>query len=308
MRMDRATLATVSQTAPEPCLDFAALESFLDLEFDGSPGIAREFPLLVGERNPGRSFVLRERDAIVSHAAWRPLELLAGARRISAAGIGLVTTAAGRRGRGLAAELIGACLEAAAGEGAELALLFGTPSALYDRAGFVLAGRERVLRVEPGPDAKKAAIRCGDSRDAPRLLPLLEEHPLRVSRGVEEFRIQLGIPNTELYMLEQGDCIAAYCVLGKGRDLGGVIHEWAGAAPALESLIRGVASQRGEALWVIGPEALVPPIAASGGLGALAMFRVLRPESLGSEDPIELFGDAETPARLPLYVWGLDSV
>ena len=72
MRMDRATLATVSQTAPEPCLDFAALESFLDLEFDGSPGIAREFPLLVGERNPGRSFVLRERDAIVSHAAWRP--------------------------------------------------------------------------------------------------------------------------------------------------------------------------------------------------------------------------------------------
>ena len=312
--MDRAALASVSQASPETCLDFASLESFLDLEFDGSPGIAREFPLLVGEHNPGRSFVLRERDAIVSHAAWRPLKLHAGARRISAAGIGLVTTAAGRRGRGLASELIGACLEAAAREGAELAFLFGTPSRLYTRAGFVLAGRERVLRVEPGPEAEKGGISCGaDIRwghpeDAARLLPLLEEHSLRVSRGVEEFRIQLGIPNTELYVLEQGERITAYCVLGKGRDLGGVIHEWAGAAQALESLIRGVASLRGEPLWVIGPEALAPPLDAPGGLGALAMFRVLRPEALGSESPVELFGDGETSGRLPLYVWGLDSV
>ena len=308
MRMDRATLASVSRNAPERCLDFAALVSFLDLEFDGSPGIAHEFPLLVGERNRGRSFVLREREAIVSHAAWRPLELIAGGRRISAAGIGLVTTAAGRRGRGLAAELIGACLEAAAGEGAELALLFGTPSALYARAGFVLAGRERVLRVEPGPDATRAGIRRGQPQDAALLLPLLEEHPLRVSRGLEEFQTQLGLPNTELYVLEQGDSVAAYCVLGKGRDLGGVIHEWAGAAQPLASLIHSVASRRGEPLWVIGPEALAAPLKAPGGLGGLAMFRVLRPESLGSEDPVELFGDAETPARLPIYVWGLDSV
>ncbi len=308
MRMDRATLASVSRSAPELCLDFAALESFLDLEFDGNPGIAREFPLLVGERNRGRSFVLREREAIVSHAAWRPLELLAGARRISAAGIGLVTTATGRRGRGLAAKLIDACLEAAAGEGAELALLFGTPSGLYARAGFVLAGRERVLRVEPAPDAKRAGIRCGQPQDAACLLPLLEEHPLRVSRRLAEFQTQLGIPNTELYVLEQGDSVAAYCVLGKGRDLRGVIHEWAGAAQALASLIHSVASLRGEPLWVIGPEALAPPLEASGGLGGLAMFRVLRPESLGSEDPVELFGDAETPARLPIYVWGLDSI
>ncbi len=307
MRMERATLARVSQSSPEPCLDFVALASFLDLEFDGTPGIAREFPLLVGERNPGRSYVLRERDAVISHAAWRPLELHSGARRISAAGIGLVTTAARWRGRGLAAELIGACLEAAAGEGAELALLFGTPSALYTRAGFVLAGRERVLRVEPRLDAK-AGIRRGQPQDAAHLLPLLEEHSLRVSRGVEEFRAQLGIPNTELFVLEEDDQIVAYCVIGKGRDLGGVIHEWAGPALGLESLIRGVASLYGEPLWLIGPEALAPPLEAPGGLGALAMFRVLRPEALGSDDPVELFGDAETPAPLPLYVWGLDSV
>ena len=308
MRMDRAPLASASRTSPEACLDFAALENFLDSEFDGRSGIAREFPLLVGDRNPGRSLVLRERAAIVSHAAWRPLQIRAGARRISAAGIGLVTTAAGWRGRGLAAQVVAACVEAAAGEGAELALLFGTPSPLYERAGFVLAGRERVLRVEPGTDAKEPGIRCGGPQDAARLLPLLEEHALRVSRGVEEFQIQLGIANTELYVLEQDERLAAYCVLGKGRDLGGVIHEWAGSPQALESLIRGVVSQRGGPLWVIGPAALAPPLEAPSGLGALAMFRILRPESFGSADPVELFGNAETPARLPLYVWGLDSI
>ena len=154
--------------------------------------------------------------AIVSHAAWRPLQIHAGARCISAAGIGLVTTAAGWRGRGLAAQVVGACLKAAAGEGAELALLFGTPSPLYERAGFVLAGRERVLRVEPGTDAEKPAIRCGRLQDAARLLPLLEEHALRVSRGVEEFQIQLGIANTELYVLEQDERLAALLRAGEG--------------------------------------------------------------------------------------------
>ena len=49
-------------------------------------------------------------------------------------------------------------------------------------------------------------------------------------------------------------------------------------------------------------------MAGEGRLGPLAMFRVLRPESLGSDDPVELFGDPETPARLPIYIWGLDSI
>ncbi|MEE9281739.1 MAG: GNAT family N-acetyltransferase [Myxococcota bacterium] len=296
------------QASPEVCIDAEALERFLDLEFDGTPGVAREFPLLVAPRNPGRSRVLREGGEILSHAAWRPLELVLGTRRVHAAGVGLVTTAVGRRGCGLAARVISSCLEAARAEGAEVAVLFGRPSALYSRLGFVLAGRERVTRVDPDLAASIAEIRCGGVDDAARLLPLLERHPLRVSRSAEDFAALLDIPDTLLYVAERGGAPTAYCVLGKGRDLGGVIHEWAGAPEAVEALLRGVAAIRSQSLVVIGPDALAAPVAEKGGIGPLAMFRVLDPEALGSDDPVELFGDSETAARLPLYIWGLDSV
>ena len=293
---------------PEPCVDYPALESFLDHEFDGVPGIAREFPMLVGARNPGRSLVQRERGAIVSHAAWKRLELVAGRRRLSAAGIGLVTTAAGQRGRGLATRVISSCLEAALREGMDLAVLFGTPSALYTRLGFVLAGRERVVQISLEPGTPTAGIRCGGPEDAARLLPLLASHLLRVSRSAEDFAALLEIPETRLYQLERGGRPEAYCVVGKGRDLGGVVHEWAGAPAAVAALLRGVAALQARSLPVIGPEALAAPVAGESRVGPLAMFRVLRPESLGSDDPVELFGDPETPARLPIYIWGLDSI
>jgi predicted N-acetyltransferase YhbS len=293
---------------PKICFEHAELENFLDREFDGTSGIADEFPLLVGPRNPGRSLILRERGAIVSHAAWRRLTLCTGERRVSAAGIGLVTTSSGQRGRGLASRVISGCLQAARREGIEVAVLFGRPSALYFRLGFVLAGRERVTQVAPKAGASKAGIRCGGPEDAKQLLPLLERQPLRVSRGAEEFEALLGIPDTHLYLVEHGGRPAAYCVMGKGRDLRGVIHEWAGDSGALDLLLRGVAALRGESLWVIGPEPVAPPAAGKSEIGPLAMFRVLDPEALGSDDPVALFGDPETPARVPLYVWGLDSI
>ena len=48
---------------------------FLGLEFDGTPGLMEEFPLLIGVSNRQRRFVIHERGQIVAHAAWRPLEL-----------------------------------------------------------------------------------------------------------------------------------------------------------------------------------------------------------------------------------------
>ncbi len=307
MRTDGA-LRGESLALPKVCFEHAELENFLDREFDGTSGIAHEFPLLVGRRNPGRSLILRERGAIVSHAAWRRLSLCTGERPVSAAGIGLVTTSSGQRGRGLASRVISGCLQMARREGIEVAVLFGRPSALYFRLGFVLAGRERVTRVASDPGAPTAGIRCGGPEDAPQLLPLLERHPLRVSRSAEEFEALLGIPDTQLYLVERSGRPAAYCVMGKGRDLRGVIHEWAGDSDALELLLHGVAALRGEPLWVIGPELVAPPVAGKSEIGPLAMFRVLEPEALGSDDPVTLFGDPDTPPRVPVYVWGLDSI
>jgi hypothetical protein len=109
-------------------------------------------------------------------------------------------------------------------------------------------------------------------------------------------------------VLAAGEEILAYCVEGKGRDLRGVVREWAGDPDHLRRLLPAVASGLTAPLWVLGPEHLPPPIDGEQLIGAVAMVKILRPDLLGAGDPRDLFGDEERPARLPFYVWGLDSV
>jgi len=292
---------------PRPAPDPQALARLLDRAFGGDPGIAAEFPTLTAAANRERSFAIERDGELAAHAAWRPVVLRSGARRIAAAGIGLVATAPERRGRGLAARVVAHCVDEACRSGAELAFMFGELTPLYARLGFARAGRERITRIEPEREPDARIVRSRPS-DAPRLLPLLERHPLGAERGADDFARLLAVSGTHLYVLEGASGPLAYCVEGKGRDLGGVLHEWAGEPPDVAVLLHGVASLRGEPLWVLSPEPLPPPVEGAHTLGALALFRVLAPGRLDSEDARELLGDESRPARLPVYLWGLDSV
>ncbi|MFQ5696685.1 MAG: GNAT family N-acetyltransferase [Myxococcota bacterium] len=284
------------------------LERFLDREFDGEPGLAAEYPLLVGAGNAERRWVARIGGEIAAHVAWRPLRLRSYGRSLRAAGIGLVTTGRRWRGRGLAGQGVEHCLAAARAEGAEIALLFGEPRSLYRRAGFVPAGRERVvpLPAHQSPRPSKLRARLGTPSDAARLLPLLAAHPLGVERSCEEFQALLSIPRTELWLLQGPDSLRAYAVCGKGRDLVGVAHEWGGDPEAVAELLGELAGTRAQV--ALAPDPAGIPALGPGHLGPLAQIRILAPERLGTDDPLRLFGDAETPAEIPLYVWGLDSV
>jgi hypothetical protein len=109
-------------------------------------------------------------------------------------------------------------------------------------------------------------------------------------------------------VLEGPSAPLAYCVEGKGRDLGGVVHEWAGEPEHVRALVSGVSAGAEQPLWLLSPASAEPPLDGDHMLGALALFRVLRPQSFGTGDAAELLGDELRPARLPLYLWGLDSV
>lgn len=286
---------------------YESMLAFLDRHFDGAPGLACEYPDLLGESNAERCLVASQGSDLIACAAWRPLLLRSWCEPVHAAGIGVVTTHAEHRGRGLASKLVRGCLEAARTAGCELALLFGAERDLYRRLGFVPAGRERVtrLRVTGRTEAK---LRRGEPGDAQRLLPLLEGHALGVVRTAQEFERLLSIPQTHLWVLERGSEPAAYCVLGKGRDLHGVVHEWGGAPAAVEQLLGALVAREPEAEWVLSPADVPPPARGDHAIGCLAQMTVLQPESLGSDDPRRIFGDATTPAERAVYVWGLDSV
>jgi predicted N-acetyltransferase YhbS len=293
---------------PRSCPDPGELAHFLDRAFGGEPGIAAEFPTLTEPANRERSLAIALGGRIAAHAAWRPIALRSGERRIAAAGIGLVATAPEQRGRGLAQRVVEECVGDARRAGAELALMFGELTPLYARLGFARAGRERITRLERGPAARDARIARGRPADAPRLLPLLERHALRAERSAADFERVLGVPETHLWLLSGASGPLAYCVEGKGRDLRGVVHEWAGESEAVSALLRGVAAEAGQALWVLSPESIDPPLAGDHAFGALALFRILAPERLGTGDAALLLGDERRPARLPVYLWGLDSV
>jgi hypothetical protein len=186
--------------------------------------------------------------------------------------------------------------------------LFAPPRALYERLGFVSAGRERVIRLDDGHGTDDKRVRQGSAERIAELHTMLRHHAVGVERSASEFERLLAVRDTHLWWLESDREILAYCVIGKGRDLQGVVHEWAGDAAALEILMHTLATRAGEALWVLSPVALPAPVQGQTRLGPVAQFRILQAERLGSEDPRVLFGDADTPARLPMYVWGLDSV
>ncbi len=304
---EAGVVEALSQVAAElsavvSCDRLADVSAFLDHAFDGSPGIAREFPLLLGANAHERRLVLQARGAIVAHAAWRPLALRSGSRRLLAAGIGLVTTHPAWRGQGLATHIVAECLAAAARASCRVALLFAEPRALYARLGFQPVGREWRSAVVDSEGAASLDVRELTAPDAAALLALLETQPYRVERDAREQALLLGIPGTRVFGLERGRDILAYCVLGKGRDLVGVVHEWAGAPAAVARLLRGVAARVG-GVRLLSPGWCEPPLGGTHERVAMAQGIALVP---GASAP-DLLGDATTPAAFPTYVWGLDS-
>lgn len=299
--------------------DDAPLAALLDRHFDGRPGLLDEFPLLVGQANRRRCRVIERAGAYLAHAAWRPMLLVSGRERIRCAGIGLVTTHAAHRGAGLATRLIEACVDDARGEGAELALLFSPPRALYGRVGFVAAGRELTAWAPrssartsgasaAGGAACLAVCRPARPDDLGAVLALSSAHTLRVERTARELGTLLAIPAVRAWVAERAGAVGAYCVVGKGRDLGGVVHEWGGTPDVLEALLGHLSGAYGAALPILAPVTTPPACATRGVPGQLALMRILAPSRLGTADPVRAFGHAAQVGDREIYVWGLDSV
>jgi GNAT superfamily N-acetyltransferase len=259
--------------------------------------IGEEYPLVFRPDGPGRVVVAEEAGRVVSTCAILERELVfpdgSGATRSLRVGlIGSVTTAPHARGRGLARAVLDRAEEELGGAGCALAVLWADDPAFYERRGYREFGAELDLALPAAlalalpDDASVDGIR---PEDVPALHALYLGHGRRAERTLSESRALLSTPGMVTAVARDGAGVPlAYACLGRGHDLEGVVHEWAGEDRAVLACLRAhlVAGGAERDLFLMAPPAestlveRLVTLGAPNALGVLAMARVLEPRVL----------------------------
>ncbi|MGZ3703800.1 MAG: hypothetical protein ACXWSD_18745, partial [Bdellovibrionota bacterium] len=164
--------------------------------------------------------------------------------------------------------LINKCCEEASKEGAALAFLWSDKHEFYKKQGFHLVGRQWTISFDPSHAPKLRAL--GEKAEIPAsALSISEEingellrqshalqsiYPIGVERSPEEHALYLDSGSCRVVSAWVGKQLAAYFVIGKGKDLQGYIHEWAGAEGALCHLMAQCLEDFGHPLSLLSPQ------------------------------------------------------
>jgi len=207
----------------------------------------------------------------------RQVTLCARSVSVPAGLIGLVYTAPAFRARGFAAACVQACVEDLRAGGAWLAGLWSDKPAFYAKLGFLPAGRETFLGVDPAACAEAlvglgvppGAVETGPvaAGDFRALEALYASREVRAERAPGELARHAASVETELQVARLAGRPVAYAALGRGDDFRGVVHDWAGSAEGVLACLEALARPRGGVAWLIGPEPH-PAVTALRALGA----------------------------------------
>jgi hypothetical protein len=90
----------------------------------------------------------------------------------------------------------------------------------------------------------------------PRSTPSIRLNPARVDRTAEETHALLSGPGIRTLVAERDGVVVAYASLGRGADLGNVVHEWAGPIEDVLALVRAhleASPAHGDGIYVMVP-------------------------------------------------------
>ena len=186
-----------------------------------------------GARHLRRMFLVDDAGEVLSSAKQYDIVVRLDGRAVRAIGLGAVFTPEARRGRGHARALLDRLLEAAAADGAELALLFSEIDPdYYASAGFEpVPRREVTVRTLEGsrPGAPAILVRTGEERDIAAVAALArrmaDPHRFAVEQaddyvrfGLSRKRLLAGLlpPDlltVEFFIAEEGASAVAFVIL-----------------------------------------------------------------------------------------------
>jgi predicted N-acetyltransferase YhbS len=311
-----AQLARLPTKPPAPLVgpraprasEILTLERWLDegLRRGEHGRLASEYPLSMGAREPSAHRVVFTEGRPVAHAMLQ-LSLLCGPHaRLRVALIGNVYSEPAWRGRGLAQRCVRACVETARARGCGAVLLWSELASYYARMGFRPAGRERrialtrevVARAQAGLPVTAVSERAVDA-DFAQLEALYAAKPARVVRAPGALAQLARAPLVDLRVARRDGIAVAYAACGRGDDLRGVVHEWAGDASGVLACIADLV-QNADAGMLLASALREEPAERLVAVGArvaahpLALAKALTPGALAA-----LGG---------LYLWGFDSI
>jgi len=266
-----------------------AAEALLDRVLRaGSSTLAPEYPLVFGEHAPGRLVTVEEAGQPVAGLAMIERTLQCGAVRLPVGLIGSVATDPSHRGRGHATAALAEAERVLAGQGCALALLWADDAEFYSSRGWSLIGTEvdHLLPAEVAPLLPEAAsVRRARPDDVPALHALYCAHTTRVERSLAESGRLLATPNMTTLVLERGGQPCAYACEGRGQDLGGAIHEWAGSPVEVLAVVRAHLERVGRPLVLMSPRdacgvsRYLTELGVEAQVGVLGMGKLLSMET-----------------------------
>lgn len=232
-------------------------------------GVAKDFPQLYQASNSKHLWAAFDDKKLVAHAGFYPAVLKVEGLGLPVAGIGGVFTTEEKQGQGLATKLIEKCVREAKRGGAALAFLWSDKHEFYGKLGFHLVGRQWTVAFEPkhAPVLTAMGEKLGIPANALQFTDekldgeflrqshaYLDVYPLGVARSPEEHALYLESGSCRVISAWVGKQLAAYFVIGKGKDLQNYIHEWAGAEGALHHLAARCLQDFGHGLFLLSPQ------------------------------------------------------
>lgn len=244
--------------APSP-EEYKDLVKFLDQVLRPQNGwsITSEYPTALNQENIHNLRIITEGNQVLSHAALKPHIIKTPIAIFKAGAIGSVVTHDKYRNQGLSRTVLNDCLELAKKQDCDFAILWTNLHDFYQKIGFALAGYEISLTVDAAFDVQKDSqykILKGSNVDPIALHKLMSQHTVSTFRNPDEVRKYLNIPNSSVYTLwEPNGTLGAFCVEGKGADLGGYIHEWGGGVSKILQLLKHIQEDQKRSITIITP-------------------------------------------------------
>lgn len=208
--------------------------------------------------------------------------------------VGAVVTRASEQGRGLARAGLAHLIRKTESHGARSWLLWTGDDRLYRPMGFEPFGRQwrTSIRAVTGPLGSGERVERGWSDDIANFLTARTRGLRMTEHESKPFR---KLASVDWWSLRaEGGQLLAVGAIGKGVDLGGILHDWHGSESALRALLSAISKELPETALLYGPALL----------DAHPWLKKLEPEF---EDPL-CYWKGEPPSRPEeLWFWGCDS-